>query len=142
MYKGNENIKRVAIIAIVLALLFNSVGSLFAAASLLNKSQSFANQDAMLICTGKTFKWISLRAFDETGKVEYIDPPEGAPDSLQHLKCAYTYLAESSSDDELVSFNTPTFGRNHTQFSPQCRVFLAPNRKHLFAVTRVPPTIS
>jgi hypothetical protein len=142
VYEGKENLKRVAIIAVVLALLFNSVGSLFAAASMLNQAQSFANQDAMLICTGKTFKWISLQAFDENGKVEYIEPPDSAPDSPQHLKCSYTYLAESSSDDEFVSFDMPTFRQNHTQLLPQHEELLVPSSKHLFAVTRAPPSIS
>ena len=126
-------------IAIVLALLFNSVGSLFAANSLLNQAQTFANQDATLICTGKTFKWISLRAFEETGKVEYIDPPEGAPDSPQHLKCAFTYLVESHSDGQLFYSDKPIFELNHAQLLPQYQVFLATSSKHLLAVTRAPP---
>lgn len=85
-------------LSVLLALLFNSVGTLFAASSMMSYAQSFADEDRILICTGSSYKWISLSAFESTGNIEFVDAPENAPSSLQEIKCSYAYLADPNPD--------------------------------------------
>lgn len=94
-------------ILLLCALLFNATGALFAANSIVNKAQAFANDDAILICTGHEYKWISLSAFEQTGALEFIPPPDDAPTNAHGIKCTFAYLADSHSDKTLVAIVNP-----------------------------------
>jgi hypothetical protein len=129
-------------LSVLIALLFNSVGALFAASSMLTYAQSFADEDRVLICTGSTYKWISLSAFEVTGKVVFVDAPENTPANLQEVKCSYTYLADPNpgvfwptTQPELclpVNSNT-TIGFFNALYA---------SAKHQLALSRAPPTLS
>ncbi|WP_235312760.1 hypothetical protein [Paraglaciecola algarum] len=57
-----------------------------------NNAQQYASVDAMMICTGSTFKWISATDFYELGKVIFIDAPADAPDNIHNLDCSFVYI--------------------------------------------------
>ena len=85
---------------VILSLVINSTAAVLIAAWKVEKAQSFAGQDAMMICTGKTFKWVSLSAFEELGELKFIEPPENAPESVHEVDCSYSYLADNQSDNQ------------------------------------------
>jgi hypothetical protein len=123
-------------------MLFNSVGSLFAASSMLSYAQGFADEDRVLICTGSTYKWISLSTFELTGKVEFVDAPENAPSTLQEIKCSYAYLADPNPDnlwltkqlnDTLPITSSVAIGYFGAIYA---------TARHQLALTRAPPTFS
>ncbi|XOV78740.1 MAG: hypothetical protein ACFHVJ_17675 [Aestuariibacter sp.] len=81
-----------------IALLCNSFVGFLVSAQTAQYGLKFADQDTMLICTGKQFKWISASAFSETGKLVFVDAPQDAPEHRQQLKCGFGFLADSASD--------------------------------------------
>mgnify|MGYP000197484570 CR=1 FL=1 len=126
-------------VSVFIALLFNSIGSLFAASMMLNNAQQYADEDRILICTGSVYKWISLSSFEETGQLEFVDAPSNAPANLQEVKCSYAYLADPNSDDVWPTY-TKTFTTviNNTQTLAYFNAIYATSR-HQLALSRAPP---
>jgi hypothetical protein len=125
-----------------MALLFNSIGALFAASSMLTYAQGFADEDKVLICSGSTYQWMSLSTFELTGKVEYVDAPENAPSNLQEIKCSYAYLADPNPDTPwLIAQVQPTFPLR-SNITIDYFNALYTTARHQLALTRAPPTFS
>jgi|TARA_R110002012_G_scaffold153561_2_gene313677 hypothetical protein len=124
------------------ALLFNATGALFASSSIINQAQTFANDDAVLICTGHQFKWISLSTFEQTGTLEFIQPPDDAPTNAHSIKCTFAYLADCHNDKALVATN-PVSVAHFTQNSPALPyASVVKNHPYSLASTRAPPVFS
>ncbi|WP_441004534.1 hypothetical protein [Pseudocolwellia agarivorans] len=79
---------------ILFVLVFNSTFSVVVAAYNTNQAQNYAKDDAVLICSGTSFKWMSKSAFIEEGKIIYIDEPENTPSEYHQIKCSYSYLID------------------------------------------------
>ncbi|WP_299081030.1 hypothetical protein [uncultured Paraglaciecola sp.] len=134
--------QRYIAISVLIALLFNSVGSLVAASSMVSHAQSFADDDRVLICTGSTYKWISLSSFELTGKVEFVDAPENAPTYLQEIKCTYAFLADPTFDDLwVITQPHSTLGINTSSTIGYFNAIYA-TAPHRLALSRAPPTFS
>lgn len=142
MIKLNTTIGKYVVLNVLIALLFNSVGALFAASSMLTYAQSFEDEDHVLICTGSTYKWISLSAFELTGKVEFVDAPKNAPTNLQEIKCSNAYLVDPNPDN-LWEVTQPhiTLPINSTLTIAYFDAIYAEAR-HQLALTRAPPVLS
>jgi hypothetical protein len=127
---------------VLCALVFKSIGALFVASCIANEAQSYASHDAMLICRGKSFQWISLSTFNTTGQLKVIKPPQDAPPGSQHIKCVYSYLADSGADDELL-FERLSISETSLELTltPYFTLPLIPS-KHLLANNRAPPYFS
>lgn len=91
---------------ILFVLIFNSTFSVLASSYNTNQAQHYAINDAVLICSGTAFKWMSKSAFIEKGLVVYIDAPEDVPSEYHKVKCSYAYLADIHTDDLSVNSNT------------------------------------
>jgi hypothetical protein len=122
--------------------MFNSIGALFAAPSIASLAQDYAHHDAMLICKGKSFQWVSLSTYNQTGKLKVIEPPLDAPPAAKHVKCMYSYLADNNSDDDM-SFEQLPVTETALVFSiTQYIEFFLATPKHKLASTRAPPFFS
>ncbi len=124
------------------ALLFNATGALFASNSIINQAQTFANDDAVLICTGHEFKWISLSTFEQTGTLEFIQPPEDAPTNAHGIKCTFAYLADCHNDKALVATNVVSVAplTQNSLFLPN--LSFVKTHPYTLASTRAPPIFS
>jgi len=135
-------VRKYIALSVLVALLFNSVGSLFAASSMLTYAQGFVDEDRVLICTGSTYKWISLSTFELTGKVEFVEAPENAPSNLQEIKCSYAYLADPNPDHycEIMqpAFTLPIVSNITIGYFDA----IYATARHQLALTRAPPTFS
>jgi hypothetical protein len=85
----------------MLALVFNSTAPVLASSWKVNNAQQYSSDDAMMICTGSTFKWISTQAFYDLGQMVFIDPPADAPHHIDNLDCSFEFI----SDNEKQSIN-------------------------------------
>lgn len=126
-------------ISVLVALLFNSIGSLFAASMMLNNAQQYADEDRILICTGSVYKWISLSSFEETGQLEFVEAPSNAPANLQEVKCSFAYLADPNTDDSWPqSTKVLEDAINNNQTIAYFNAVYATAR-HQLALSRAPP---
>ena len=142
MHKFRTVIGKYIALSLLIALLFNSLGTLFAANSMLTYAQSFADEDRVLICTGSTYKWISLATFELTGKVKFVDAPENAPANLHEVKCTYAYLADHNPDTlGLMTQSQLTLAINSNTAIGYFSALFATAR-HQLAQSRAPPLIS
>jgi hypothetical protein len=60
---------------ILCSLWLNSFVPFFTAAAALGNANGVDNGDAVLICTGKQFSWVSSSIFEQTGKLVAIEIP-------------------------------------------------------------------
>ncbi|MCF2948549.1 hypothetical protein L0668_10560 [Paraglaciecola aquimarina] len=140
MFRHTTTKNHAVLLCLVFALFFNSVGTLFAASSLVSQAKSFTNQDVELICTGSTFKWMSVSHYQQTGEILFVDAPDNAPDGFEHIKCSYSYLNDNNSEQALISTQASLA---YEPFSNQTIEFINAeyiNRKHQLAPSRAPPT--
>ena len=85
-----------------MSMVFNSTAAVIGSAWAVNNAQQYATDDAMMICTGSQFKWISTEDYFATGKMVFIDPPSDAPTSVDNLDCSYLYIAEQYIDKDVL----------------------------------------
>ncbi|MBL4631674.1 MAG: hypothetical protein JKY14_11125 [Paraglaciecola sp.] len=130
------------VLSILVALLFNSLGTLFTANTILTNAQNYVDEDSVLICTGSTYKWISLSAFELTGKVKFVDAPEDAPDNLHEIKCIYAFLADHNPDTLWPFAPTPLILPVNSNTAISYFSALYATSKHQLALSRAPPLIS
>lgn len=140
--KPNSKIHRYLTCWVLFALLFNSVGSVFASASILSHAQSFADDDKTLICTGSSYQWISMQYFHQTGEIKFVEPPADAPQSVTEIKCSYAYLSDTGSA-YLFSHSADAELLPVTQARPNAYITASYSlAKHRLAVSRAPPFFS
>ncbi|WP_426360363.1 hypothetical protein ACPUVO_09160 [Pseudocolwellia sp. HL-MZ19] len=94
---------------LLFVLIFNSTFSVLVAAYNTDQAQSYTKIDAVLICTGTSFKWMSKSTFIEKGIVQYIEEPEDIPSQYHQVKCSYSYLIDHHTTEPSVN--------NHLQIS-------------------------
>lgn len=128
------------LLCLVFALFFNSVGTLFAASSLTSQAKSLNTQDVELICTGSTFKWMSVSIYQQTGEIQFVEAPENAPDGFDHIKCSYSYLYDNGSDQVLISYQKKIVFENSSNQVIDYTNAEYTARKHRLAPPRAPPT--
>lgn len=131
---------KLIIASMVIALLFNSVGTLFAASSMLSQAKIFANNDVELICTGSTFKWMSVSIYQQTGKIQFVDAPADAPEGFDAVKCSYSYLNDNKSNHGLTSEQPRLTFENYSNQSIEYINAQYTARKHKLSISRAPPT--
>lgn len=124
---------------LVFALLFNAAGTLFAASSLVGQAQNYQNEEVALICTGSTFKWISVAVYQKTGKFEFVEKPADAPQYSKNIKCAQAYLHDSHGDKAIFThYLNLTAIKIHFNSLPTINAeYLV--KKHQLATSRAPP---
>jgi hypothetical protein len=105
-------------------------------------AQGFADEDRVLICTGSTYKWISLATFELTGKVEFLDPPENAPSNLQEIKCSYAFLADPNPDTLWPTTQPPAVLPVNTNTAIGYFNALYAPARHQLSLSRAPPYFS
>jgi hypothetical protein len=81
-------------ILVAIAMIFNGTIAVIGSAWAVNNAQKYATDDAMMICTGSQFKWISTEDYFSTGEMVFIDPPTDAPKNIDNLNCSFLYIAE------------------------------------------------
>ncbi|MEP1382392.1 MAG: hypothetical protein ABJK64_01220 [Paraglaciecola sp.] len=126
-------------LAVIFALLFNAIASLYVSASMLNNAKSFAAEDSVLICTGSSYKWMSLSVYELTGKVEYIEPPENTPHNSQDIRCVYGYLSDAKYNDLVINSFDHLVIPIDVNLNINYFEALYPNAKHQLSLTRGPP---
>lgn len=102
-------LRKYAALLVIIALFFNSTASVLASAWSVNTAQQYATNDAMMICTGSTFKWISVKDFYESGQINYIEAPADAPDNIRNVDCSYSYIAEQYTNSTYTPFSLVDF---------------------------------
>lgn len=127
---------------ILFVLIFNSTFSVLASSYNTNQAQHYAKNDAVLVCSGTSFKWMSKSAFIEKGLVIYIDAPENAPEEYHQVKCSYAYLADLHTDNVSVDVNI-----QKSEIIYHALVLTIAKRpyisfSYLTALSRAPPYIS
>jgi hypothetical protein len=95
--------RRVIAFGLVLSLIFSQYLSVFAALSIKQINLDYLSQDITLICTGKTFKLVSLSAFEQTGELVFIEPPSNAPEGEHSYECPSLYALDKKAD---ISFES------------------------------------
>ena len=85
-----------------MSMVFNSTAAVIGSAWAVNNAQQYATDDAMMICTGSQFKWISTKDYFATGEMVFIDPPNDAPISVDNLDCSFLYVAEQYIDSHVL----------------------------------------
>lgn len=80
-------------------MVFNGTVAVIGSAWVVNNAQQYASDDAMMICTGSQFKWISTEDYFTTGEMVFIDPPTDAPTSIDNVDCSFSYLAEQFTEN-------------------------------------------
>ena len=83
---------------IILSIFVNGTLAVFFASWQVLQLQKYVSDDAMLVCTGDQFKWISQTIYLETGQFSFIEPPADAPDKIDQVDCSYSFLADNQSD--------------------------------------------
>lgn len=79
-------------------MIFNGTVAVIGSSWVVNNAQRYATDDAMMICTGSEFKWISTVDYFASGEMVFIDPPTDAPASVENVDCSFSYLAEQYTD--------------------------------------------
>lgn len=92
VFSPNYSLGKLVSVFTILALLFSSTVPAIAASWNVNNAQQYVSDDAMLICTGSTFKWISTVDFYASGKLTFIEPPADAPNNIDNLDCSNVYI--------------------------------------------------
>lgn len=87
---------------LLLSLCLNGVLPQFAVATQLARVNATAPADAVLICTGSSYKWVSESLFAETGKLVFLTLDERADVPLQHPVCPMALLDHFQSDHSLL----------------------------------------
>lgn len=96
---------------LIISLAFNQGLTLLSSSGTLSSMQSYANQDTLAICTGKTMKWIAADIYFDTGKIIEVDAPNSTPQDLQEVDCLFSQFIDSSkcqlsaTNDFVVSHN-------------------------------------
>jgi len=123
------------------ALLFNSVASVLVAGSLIRHAQAYADDNVMLICTGSTFKWISVSTYNQSGKLEFVEPPADSPSEYASPKCSFTYLSQTKHyiDWDISAFFFPIPPTSESVIHEYLSVLFQPF--YLLALSRAPPTL-
>ncbi|MBF7072100.1 hypothetical protein ISG33_01625 [Glaciecola sp. MH2013] len=80
---------------LLVSLVFSQGLSMFASASAMSTMQSFASEDSLAICTGKTVRWISASIFYETGELIELEAQESVPDNLHEVVCVLAQLGDA-----------------------------------------------
>ncbi|WP_289029148.1 hypothetical protein [uncultured Paraglaciecola sp.] len=142
MRKLVKKLRKNIVFTLILSLLFNGVASLYVSASMVSHANDFADQDSVLICTGTSYKWMSLSVYEQTGKVKYIDPPENSPENLSDLNCTYGYLSDSKYHGFIFNNLGDLVRPADSNLSIRYFQALYPNAKHQLPLTRGPPSLS
>ena len=125
----------------MIALLLNSVLSLLNASWAMQNAQQYQSDDSLLICTGKSVKWISQSAFVDFGVVVELPPPSAAPDNLHQIDCGADTLSDqktplnSATDQVDATFTQASLILSLDLASPLGRRFTLPQN-------RAPPILS
>jgi hypothetical protein len=127
---------------VLFTLLFNSIGALYAASSLLSRAQTFANDNTALICTGSSFKWISMSVYQQTGIIAFVDAPDNAPSNIEQTKCSYAYLADTHCDDKYLTGQKHTISLVNSNIAMSYINAIYATAKHQLAPSRGPPIFS
>ena len=80
---------------LIISLAFNQGLTLLASSSTLSSMQSYANQDTLAICTGKTMKWIAADIYFDSGQIIEVDAPNSTPQDLQEVDCLFSQFIDS-----------------------------------------------
>lgn len=127
---------------LLFVLIFNSTFPVTVAAYNTNQAQTYTTEDAVLICSGTSYKWMSKSLFIEQGIIQYVDEPQDIPNQYHQIECSYSYLLDHHS----VDLSTPT----HIQVSDikyKALVITIAQRPYTSftystALSRAPPHIS
>jgi hypothetical protein len=103
LFRLSKQHHQLTLALIIFSLLFNSIVTLAAASLVARQAQQYADSDAILICGGSSYRWVSLSHFEATGEFKPIETPENAKNANHPIKCANTYLADLGSDDMVDS---------------------------------------
>lgn len=121
-------------------MLFNGTVAMIGSTWVVSNAQQYATDDAMMICTGSQFKWISSEDYFTTGEIVFIEPPTDAPTNVDNLDCSFSYLAEQYTDKTEL----PTQVDKNIAYQAKA-IVLAQRPYTAFAYstsqTRAPPTV-
>lgn len=97
-------VRNIIAIGLILSLIASQYLSVFSALAIKHLGDDYLDQDVTLICTGKTFKFVSLSAFQQTGELVFVDAPTDAPDEPHNYVCP-SFLSLDKNDDASYSAN-------------------------------------
>ncbi len=139
LYSFSALSRQLTLSLVLFTLLFNSIVSITAASFVAKQAQQYADDDAILICGGSTYSWVSLSHFEATGEFKSIDPPADAPEESHSVKCVNAYLADLSTDELvfLVSNLTNLIKISGETFSFES--FFTTDKNYLLPSSRAPP---
>jgi len=139
LYRLNKRHHQLTLTLIIFSLLFNSIVTIAAASFVARQAQEYAESDAILICGGSTYSWVSLSHFEATGEFKPIDTPENAKNTSHLIKCANAYLADLGSDDiaNFVADNSIRINLNDSKIAVIRQFFGL--RQYLIPTSRAPP---
>tara|TARA_Y100001963_G_scaffold151778_1_gene235280 strand:- start:795 stop:1205 length:411 start_codon:yes stop_codon:yes gene_type:complete len=125
---------------LVFTVLSSGLGSAWQNVALHQQVDYFKNERLDLICTGDELRWIDPVASIAQGSFVFVEPPEDAPQQLQHPDCGLTHLA-----DNVAVFDLPTrvaLAFLDITISPSSWKFSASQVRFHQPPTRAPPLSS
>ncbi|MDT0582453.1 MULTISPECIES: hypothetical protein [Alteromonadaceae] len=116
MQKHTSNSSLMLRFLLLISLAFNQGLGLASSSTAMSAMQSFASDDVLAICTGKSVKWISAYVYFASGEVLEVEAPAATPENLHEVSCVLAQLADqpnSLENTQSVSVNvaghTPLF---------------------------------
>ena len=85
---------------LLISLAFNQGLGLASSSTAMSAMQSFASDDVLAICTGKSVKWISADVYFASGEFLEVEAPTAAPENLHEVSCVLAQLADQSNSLE------------------------------------------
>jgi hypothetical protein len=122
-------------------LLVGSLSPALSASWQVNQAQQLVSEDAILICTGNQFKWISSEAFYHTGQLVFIEPPADTPSSAHSIDCSFNYVNDK---DSSAHFAVLQAIQTLAYFAATRSIIKRPYIAYPYQTgqTRAPPTVS
>ena len=142
LYQLNKQRHQLMHWLIICAVLFNSIVSVAAASLIARQALQYANSDAMLICGGSAYKWVSLSHFTATGEFKAIQAPEDANNIGHPIKCANAYLTDSGTEQAIKYTPCTAIRIDLTDSKIAVISELNALKKYLIPTSRAPPQIA
>ncbi|MEM0912393.1 MAG: DUF2946 family protein [Pseudomonadota bacterium] len=129
--------------SVVLLSLFLQQGMfLLTSAININTAQANASDDAMLICSGSEYQWISQAAFMESGNIVYLSAPDNGSHSEKHsLDCGFQCL---SLQDNFIHQTAKTLAIVNAYEQALLRLLQRPYTSYPYrhSLSRAPPLLA
>lgn len=125
---------------LLLSLVFNQGLGMLNSAYAMSSMQSFSDDDTLVICTGKSVKWISALEYYTSGNIVEVGAPQNTPDNLHDgVSCIFAQLNDTAKDDKFSALQAHTPLLVTQRVVVRKRLFISGDYLYNFNA-RAPPT--